>query len=682
MLRLKTILQYNYIYIILFILVIIISLVRVNIDDKSIFNLNDKKFTGTLLEYKIDGDKLSFIIKNKEKLKCTYYISSEEEKNYLSNLDLGITLSLEGTLKVPSNNTIPNTFNYKKYLNSLDIFYTLSVEKLNVLNNKTSIFYSLKNRLIAYINTFHSKSYLNTFVIGNKNDLGEGVYEAYQDLGVSHIFAISGMHISLLSGIILSLLKKLKANETLSYIFVISFLVFYTFITNYQASILRSVGLFSLLFINKKFKLNIDTVSIVLLDISILLLVNENLLTNVGFIYSSIVSFFLIKFNYLVKGNYLEKLFKVSLIAFLASLPITLYNNYEFNLLSILNNLIIVPFVSVFLYPFSLLTLIFKPLDEILFLITNILEIITHKMFVLNIIIPKINFIFIIIYYVLLICLFKSFNKKYFLLIVLLLIGTKYLNYFDQNYYVYFLDVGQGDSIVIKKGSECIMIDTGGKIEYDVLPWQEKKKYNLSENTIKFLKSIGVYDLDYVILTHGDADHAGEISYLINNFRIKNVIINKDNKNYLEQNIDANLLKDTYSGKLPLNILTNPKIYDNENDNSLITFLSAYNYKIIFMGDASKTVENDLLNLYELDVDLIKLGHHGSKTSSDELFLKTITPEKAIISSGRNNRYHHPNQETLDTLNNLHIDFLNTQDKGTIEIIISKKSVTFRNFSP
>ena len=188
--------------------------------------------------------------------------------------------------------------------------------------------------------------------------------------------------------------------------------------------------------------------------------------------------------------------------------------------------------------------------------------------------------------------------------------------------------------------------------------------------------------MDYIILTHGDTDHAGEISYLNNNFKVKNVIINKDGKNYLEQSIDEKLLIDDYHGKISFIVLPSPKLYDNENDNSNITLLNAYNYKIIFMGDASKEVENDLLKIYKLDVDLIKLGHHGSKTSSGEEFLRETSPTKAIISSGRNNRYHHPNEETLATLNKLNIDYFNTQNEGTIKVVINKKSVTFLTFPP
>lgn len=681
MLRLKSILQYNFIYIILFVLVILISFGRINIPNRSIYTLEDHHFEGILLEYKIDGDKFSFVIKSKEKLKGVYYIGTEEEKEYLSQLDLGITLSIQGTLESPHDNTIPNTFNYKKYLNNLNINYTLNVEKIAVINTKTSLLYSMKNALIRYINTFKSKSYLNTFIVGNKNYLGEGVYENYQALGVSHIFAISGMHISLLSGIILKILSKLKVNDTLAYFLVIVFLMFYIFITNFQASILRSVGLFLLLFMNKKFKLDIKVENILILDISILLLIDANLLTNIGFLYSSIVSFSLIKFNYLIKGNYFMKLFKVSLIAFLASLPITLYNNYEFNILSIINNLFIVPFVSVFLYPLSLITLLIRPLDELLLLVTNVLETLTTKMLIFNIIIPKISIWFIIIYYFLIICLFKSFNKKYLILIVLLLMVTKGLNYIDNNYYVYFLDVGQGDSAIIKKGSECIMIDTGGKISYKVETWQEKKKYNITQNTIKFLKSLGVDNLDYVILTHGDVDHAGEISYLIDNFKVKNVIINKDNKNSLEKSINENIIADDYHGNIPLKILKSPKLYDNENDNSNIILLNAYNHQFLFMGDAGKQAEEDFINTYNLGkIDVLKVGHHGSKTSSSKTFIKHINPKYSIISVGQNNKYGHPNKEVLDNLSNSKI--YRTDTNGSIMFKIKKDTLEIATCTP
>ena len=680
LLRLKIILQYSIIYIALLFVIILVSYFRVNYKIQSKYNVDENIFTGIITNYKIDGDKFSFELKGKEKLKCTYYIKTEEEKKTLENMKLGITLKLSGNLSVPLNNVIPNTFNYKKYLSHNKINYILTVENYEIINNSENILYKIKNALIKHISKYKSRGYLLTFIIGNKDYLDDEVMTNYQTLGVSHIFAISGMHVSLLSGLILKLLKKLKISERNSYIFVIIFLLFYMFITNFQASILRSVGLFILLFINRELDFNIEVINILYLDIIILLIINPYLLYNVGFLYSSVVSFSLIKFSKLIKGNYLISTLKVSLIAFVFSLPITISTNYEFNLLSIFNNIIIVPLVSFILYPLSLLTFILPPLDNLLYTITSLLETISDKMLILNIIIPKVNYIFIIVYYSLLTLFFKSYNKGFLLIIFIFLIITKYINYLDKAYYVYFLDVSQGDSIVIKKGSECIMIDTGGKVSYKTDEWKEKKEYFYTDNTIKFLKSLGVNDIDYLILSHGDQDHAGEANHLIENFKVKNILLNKGDTNNLEKSIPDNLIKDTYKGKLNLSFLDTEILYDNENDNSQINLLNAYNYKFLFMGDASQKVEDDLLSKYRLKTDVIKLGHHGSKTSSSEFFIKNINPKYTIISAGRNNRYGHPNQETLENIKDRVV--YRTDLDGTISFKISKNKLKIATCVP
>ncbi|MCH5167924.1 MAG: DNA internalization-related competence protein ComEC/Rec2 [Erysipelotrichales bacterium] len=659
---------------------LIISYFRVNIDKPSCYDANETEFTGLLTNYKIDGDKFSFELKAKEKLKGTYYIKTEEEKEYLSSIDLGITLKLKGTLSVPLKNTIPNTFNYKKYLNLNGINYTIIVDNYEIINNEVSLLYKIKNFINKHISKYKSKAYLQTFIVGNKEYLDDEVMTNYQTLGVSHIFAISGMHVSLLSALIIQILKKIKVSERNAYIFVIIFLIFYMFITNFQASILRSVGLFILLFINRELDFNIEVINILYLDITILLIINPYLLYNIGFLYSSVVSFSLIKYSKLIKGNYLMKILKVSLIAFLFSLPITISTNYELNILSVLNNIVIVPVVSLFLYPLSLLTFILPPLDNILYLVTSLLEIISNRLLVLNVIIPKVSIIFILFYYSFIILFYKSYNKFFLVLTVGLIFITKYINYLDSSYYVYFLDVGQGDSIVIKKGNECIMIDTGGKITYTQDEWKKKKEYFYTDNTIKFLKSIGIYDVDYLILSHGDQDHGGEANHLIENFKVKNVLLNKGELNNLEKKIPSNLINATYKGKMNISFLDTGKLYDNENDNSQINLLNAYNYKFLFLGDASQTVEEDLLKKYKLNVDVMKLGHHGSKTSSGASFIKGVNPKYSIISVGRNNRYRHPNKETLENVKNTII--YRTDEDGTISFKINKTKLKIETYSP
>lgn len=439
MLRLKTILQYNYIYILFLLLAIFLSFIRVSFDNSK-YDINETKVEGTLINYKIDGDKFSFEIKGKEKLKCTYYIKTEEEKYRLSNLDLGITISLEGSLTESNENTIPNTFNYKKYLRQNNIFYCFNVQNFKVINKDTSIFYSIKNKIRNRIKNYKSKDYLSSFILGDKQYMSDEIKSDYQSLGVSHIFAISGMHISLLSTIILVILKKLRLKENIAYIIVIIFLLFYMFLTSFQASILRSVGLFILLYINKRFCLDIKVVNVLLLDVTILLLISPTILFNVGFQYSSIVSLSLINYSHLIKGNYVLKCLKVSLIAFLFSLPITLINNFEFNLLTVINNLVIVPFVSFILYPLSVLSFFISSLDNILCFFTSLLEYILTYLLNLNIIIPKINIIVIIVYYVLLILFFKSYKKIFLLGIVLLLTIVKIIPILDPSYNIFFLD--------------------------------------------------------------------------------------------------------------------------------------------------------------------------------------------------------------------------------------------------
>lgn len=680
MLRLKTILQSSNLLKILLVLVIVYAFIYSYIPRSSKYSIDDNLIQGILISKTIDGDKLSMVIKGKEKIRATYYISNYDDLEVYNNLELGSSLELSGTLSIPSHNTIPNTFDYHDYLYYQGINYTMSVDNIKKIDKPISLYYNIKNLLIKHINKYESRSYLLTFILGDKSSLEEGVYEGYQSIGVSHIFAISGMHVSMLAGIILKLLKKLKENTR--YMVVILFLIFYSFLTGLQPSILRSATLFILLFLNKRLAFNLDTLKVYYVTIMVLLLYNPYFIHNVGFQYSSLVSYSLIKNSHLIKGNYIKQCLKISLIAFLYSLPITIMNNYEVNILSTLNNLLYVPLISFIIYPLSLLTLIIPFLDPLLLILNHISEFIANYMLVLNIIVPKIPIIIIILYYILLSIFFMSYRKIFLFLSIILIVIVKIIPLVDPNYYVYFLDVGQGDSTVIKYKNEVIMIDTGGKVSYTTEEWKTKKKTYLSDNTIKFLKSIGESNIDYLILTHGDYDHLGEASHVVDNFKVLNIILNKDEYNsYEEELLNKNVnITDTYNGKLNLLLLDTGVLYDNENDNSIVSLLNINNFKMLFMGDASIKVENDLLKKYNLSSDLIKAGHHGSKTSSGESFIKSINPRYAIISAGKNNRYGHPHEETLNNLSEAII--YRTDQDGSILFKIYKNKLNIKTYEP
>ncbi len=689
MLKLRKILLYNYPYYIFLIIALLTFLIRtILIKYESKYDINTKEISGKLIKYNVDGDKLSLVIKSKEKVQCTYYITSEEEKIYYQNkLKLGITIKLNGKLNKPINNTVPNTFNYKKYLYNHQIYYLMTVDKIVITNNKENIFYKIKNSLIKRMEeSSNTTRYLKAFILGDISEMNSEVYKDFQTLGVSHLFAISGMNITLFAAIIIFLLKKLKIPEDTRYVIAILFLFFHLFLTAFSPSVLRATLFFVFLSINKIFYTNIKTINIYLFTLAILIFINPFILYDIGAEYSLITSLGLILASEKLNNkNYLISLFNTSFIALLFSLGITGINFYEINLLSLINNLIFVPLVSFVIYPLSLIVLILPFLNPLLALSIKILEYLStfFSNFSLNFLLPKTIMIFWLIYYIVLIIFIKTDKKRYLILVFIMLIANRFYPKLDTSHYVYFLDVGQGDSSVIitSHQKEVIMIDTGGKLEYEKEAWQKRDtSYHISDNILIFLKSLGINKINLLIITHGDEDHAGEALNILSNFKVNKVILNK-NDNKLEQliRLKSNVIKN-YS--LDYLKLLNYQDYGNENDNSLITYLDINNYKILFMGDASKEQELDLLTKYNLQVNLIKLGHHGSKTSSDYSFLKALKVNKAIISAGRGNKFGHPSQETIKTLKALNINYFNTQILGTIKLKINKDGIYFYNFLP
>ena len=192
------------------------------------------------------------------------------------------------------------------------------------------------------------------------------------------------------------------------------------------------------------------------------------------------------------------------------------------------------------------------------------------------------------------------------------------------------------------------------------------------------------------ISPHGDADHMGEAINLVNNFKVENVIFNCGPYNDLESKLIKVLEKKNinyYSCIKELNIdkyklqFLNTKEYDNENDNSSVIYFNYEGYKFLFMGDASTEIEKDILEKYNLeDIDFLKVGHHGSNTSSSDEFINSINPNYSVISVGKNNRYGHPKESVLNILSNSKI--YRTDLDGSIEIKLNKNGYKIRTCPP
>ncbi len=647
-------------------------------------DLNDNTYSGKIESFIIDGNKLSMLVNGEEKVQVTYYIKTKEEKEKLQqSLLIGDQVILKGEFNIPYNNTIPNIFNYREYLYNHQIYTTFSADTIT-LSNQTSFFNQIKTNFMRKIDKVGSSSaYLHALILGEISYIDNDIYQEYQKNGTTHLFAVSGMHVSALALFLSLLFQKIHLKELIGNTLIIFFLLFYMFLVGFTPSVLRGGLLFIFLLINKKFNIHLNTLVVLYLLFLLLALINPFYIYDLGFIYSFTTSFGLILFSKKITGNAFMKLLKISAIAFLFSFPITVYNFYEINLLTILNNVIIVPLVTSILFPLTLITFILPFLNSILMIGIYFLEWLTKFLnaFAINLVVPQINFIFIFLYYIGVYFIYKG-KFKYFLFLVILTITYKLFPVLDRNSYVYFLDVGQGDStlIVASHRKYVILIDTGGKITWEEEEWEKKNKvYDASRNTVTFLKSLGITKIDLLIGTHGDIDHIGYAKNIMKNIKVKNLWLNYNMVNELEKELlDINLPNNF--DKLPI-INLNKTIREDENESSLVLYFNLENINFLIMGDASKEIEKNITNTYSFAVDVIKIGHHGSKTSSDKTFLTKFKPKYAIISAGRNNSYNHPSSETLQTLNELRIPYFSTQEKGSIEYVL-KDGIKKINFYP
>lgn len=284
----------------------------------------------------------------------------------------------------------------------------------------------------------------------------------------------------------------------------------------------------------------------------------------------------------------------------------------------------------------------------------------------------------------------KKRTKKYIIFLIICICSISITSYFKNMIsrhkinsdfmYVHYINVDQGDSILIQVNNKNLLIDSGPKTH--------------KKSLLKYLKSLGISNLDYVIATHPHDDHIGNMNTIINNFDIKYFYAPKvySSTNSFEKMIEC--LKNKNLKIIPIKrncntIFLGPKtsinifspindIYDNENNYSPVIKISYGNTSFLFTGDAEKEIENELLELNDdISSDVLKIAHHGSSTSTSDSFLQKVNPKYAVISVGKNNVYGHPDKNTLSKLDKYNIKTLRTDMDGNITIISDGHSLRF-----
>ncbi|MGG7165732.1 ComEC/Rec2 family competence protein [Clostridium ihumii] len=277
-------------------------------------------------------------------------------------------------------------------------------------------------------------------------------------------------------------------------------------------------------------------------------------------------------------------------------------------------------------------------------------------------------------------CLFKRY--KYLLVLALfcvtfILLIPKYNNTINDELKIHYINVGQGDGILIQHNGSNILID-GGPIDS-------------SNMLIDYLTKNNVKKLDYIIATHPHDDHIGSLPYVLNYIKVDNFLAPKITSNTptfvnLTKKLKYNNLKITpisapktvnLDENLTLNFISPKEIsYDNINNYSIVLKLNYHNFSFLFTGDAEKEIENFLTSSnIDLNSTVLKIGHHGSKTSSTENFISKVNPKIAIISCGMGNDYGHPHKDVLKRLNNHNVKTYRTDKDGTVLVKCNKTNL-------
>lgn len=600
-----------------------------------------------------------------------YTIKSIFEKTIVysnDKYDVGDILFINGNQSSISEETYEGGFSYKDFLNSkriYSIYKNPQIEKKEHINTVSYYKYRIINYLSEKMDS-EALGYITTLVFGY-NQIEDESKENISKIGISHLFAVSGFHINLIYialGFILGFIKKENIRENI----IISFFIIYIFITSFSISVLRASIMIILSILIKRYNLLYTSLDILSFSIMIVLFINPLSLYQNAFILTYLITFFLIIAGDLVKDdNKIIMTLKTTILAFFSSFPLIININHDINLLSIILIPMFTIIVGYILLPMSFLSLIMPFIANIgIFKIFNTLleEISNINIFIIRI--AHINIIFIFIYYILFFIILimlenKVIKRRYIfisVLYMLLLINIKNLNL---NYKVTMIDVGQGDSMLISlpNNKGHILIDSYG--------------YN-----IDYLKHLGISKIDYLIISHSDLDHIGSVDELYSSIKINNTYTSV----YDNYSCDK-LLKvgDVfYLEDIKIEVLSPLKKYDNKNDNSLVLLIDILGFKLLTVGDMGVEVEADLIKKYnkKLKADILKVGHHGSITSSSIDFINYVDPEYSLISLGKDNKYGFPSDEVLNRLNRSTI--YRTDISGNIDVIINKNKIRVKPY--
>ena len=620
---------------------------------------------------------------------------------------------------------LPNNFgefNYREYLARQKIFVTGSttiaqvelVSKRKGLSLPYFINY-LRNKIESNIDSLFNYPYntlIKAIITGNRKEIPSQWELIFQDAGIMHVLAISGLHVGIIATtlfFIFRLIPFFGSRKNWGNIIIVVFLLGYAAIAGFRPSVSRATLMFSTMFIagyvNRPYHLS----NSLYLAALILLFYQPLLLFDAGFLLSFTVTFFIIFLKPIIEErinflpSYIAQPLAVSTAAWLGVAPLSAYFFYKISYIALLSNLIIVPLISIILVLGIIsvfLSFIFLPCAAVFAIINRIFIKLFISITRLSTSLPlayqhvaQPGIIKIVYYYsfIILVSLTLAYWSKlnmvkkkilFWIMVVSVPLFLIVPAIFSLNTLsVHFINVGQGDSILIQTPQKRNILIDGGGIPYGDFDIGKKV-------VLPYLWRLGIRSIDMMVLTHPDLDHLKGLIAVLKEMKVNMVIDSGIEAQCAIYNQFLSLIRgddnityykpatgDTIRLAPDLEIVVlnslNPAVYGKEsnfNNHSIVLKLLYKNTSFLFTGDIEEKAEMNLLNwAHLLKSDILKVAHHGSITSSNDCFIEKVQPELAVISVGLNN-FNHPHQDILERLDCCCQRVFRTDCNGTVLI--------------
>ena len=680
----------------------------------------------TIISDNIEEEYANKYIGRLEKYNIKIYVLIDKNTKF----EYGDILKINGNVNEPEEQRNAYGFDYKQYLKSINVVGSIYLEDYKILGKRYNIFEkfiydlqkSIQERIYKIIKS-ENKYLLEALILGNKENVSSEINTIFKDSSLSHMIAISGTHIIIIITLLYKAFDFIKLGKRNKYYISILIIFMYMFIAGATASVIRAciAIIFELIskLVHKKSNIYVK----MCISAMMILILNPYSIVNTGFIlsYGGVIGILIYRkiredesHNKGIK-KYIKESCILSICVQIIIFPIliNLFNNISFTFF--ISNLIASPIVSLILnigiisivlsYVLLPISVLLGKIIDILISILIYLSNICADLPFSNNICTRIDWYIIIIYYILIVYIIylikidrvhiiKYFLKKYILkLIAIILVFTISINIYNnlgiKNLEIYFIDVGQGDSSLIKTPyNKVILIDGGGE--------NSNSDFKVGEKTLlPYLLNRKIKKIDYIVVSHFDSDHVGGLLYIMEKVEIKNIVIGTlfENSENLQQflkivkerelkviiveagsriNIEKNLYFDVLWPS------SSEVIEENAiNNNSLVCKLYYKDFSMLFTGDIEAIAEEKIYNKYKntniLKSTILKVAHHGSKTSSTEKILNEIKPKIALIGVGKDNNFGHPSDTVLQSFDKINSKIYRTDKCGEISIKVNNK---------